>query len=316
MNATTLVVLGALAAAAPPAQQPDVNQPQSEAQPQTQAAPPPAAPSARPAPDPRRQDIQMMEVALTRALQTGARKLAQMLRVAEPSSAFVMSTGRARGFILDGYGFFFDVDVPGMKQSVVWSEQMMQLARERDEAMRALNAIRPDDPLRRLAIQNLQRVDRLIAEAQAGKVLMAPALSPVAPMQMVPPRDRLIEAASLPVANTDPTAVTADAAAARAAESPVVPLQEMQARDPNELYTEAVKTALIDAMLGYHQLLKIADTEWLTVAASDGDGPQVPGQLDDTSRILISIRGSDLAAFHAGKLSREEIQKRVQVREF
>jgi hypothetical protein len=52
------------------------------------------------------------------------------------------------------------------------------------------------------------------------------------------------------------------------------------------------------------------------VAASDSDAPQTPAQLDETSRILISIRGSDLAAFQAGKLTRDEVLKRVEVREF
>ena len=307
VNATTLVVLGALAAA-PSGQQPEGNQPQAPPEAQTQTA--------RPAPDPRRLDVQMMEIALTRALQTGARELAQLLRVNEPSSAFVLSTGRARGFILDGYGIFFDVDVPGMKQSVVWSEQMMLLAREREEAIRALNAIRPDDPLRRLAIQNVQRVDRMIQEAQAGKVLLAPPTPLPTPMSPLPPTQLIgptrVEATTI----NESVIVTSPTPAGTPARPPVVPVQEMQLRDPNELYTEAVKKALIDAMLGYSKLLKIGENEWLTVAAADGDGPQVPGQLDDTSRILISIRGSDLAAFQTGKLTREEVLKKVQVKEF
>ncbi len=34
---------------------------------------------------------------------------------------------RARGFRLDGFGIFFDVDVPAMRQSVVWSWRMLDL---------------------------------------------------------------------------------------------------------------------------------------------------------------------------------------------
>ena len=101
-----------------------------------------------------------------------------------------------------------------------------------------------------------------------------------------------------------------------AALAPSAPVQALQQRDPNQLYTESVKKALIDVMLRHSKLLTIADNEWLTVAASDSDAPQTPAQLDETSRILISIRGSDLAAFQAGKLTRDEVLKRVEVREF
>jgi hypothetical protein len=69
-------------------------------------------------------------------------------------------------------------------------------------------------------------------------------------------------------------------------------------------------------MLRYSGFLKVGDTEWLTVAASDSDGPQAPGQVDEAVRILISIRGSDLTAFQSGKLTRDEVLKKVEVREF
>ena len=106
-----------------------------EATSQQSTAQTPAATS-RPAPapafDPRRDDIRTMEMLLTTALQKGAQDLARMLRVSEPNSAFVTATGRARGFVLEGYGLFFDVDVPNMKYSVVWSAQMLQLAQDRE----------------------------------------------------------------------------------------------------------------------------------------------------------------------------------------
>src|SRR5258708_29423785 len=87
-------------------------------------------------------------------------------------------------------------------------------------------------------------------------------------------------------------------------------------RDPNELYTDAVKNALIDAMLKYTSFLQIGPEEWLTVAARDSEGPLMPGQIDDASTIMISVKGSDLAAFQSNKLTREEVLKKVVVREF
>ena len=58
--------------------------------------------------------------------------------------------------------------------------------------------------------------------------------------------------------------------------------------DPNEVYTEAVKSSLIDAMLKHSVGLKLGADEWLTVAASD-PGPDRPGI---ASTILIRIKGA------------------------
>jgi hypothetical protein len=292
VNVTTLVVLGTLAAS------------QSAAQP-TDAAAPQAVQTPPPAPDTRRQDIRVMETALTNALQQGARELARLLKVSEPGSAFVTGTGRARGFVLDGYGVFFDVDVPGMKQSVVWSAQMVSLAQERDQMIQTAATMSGADPRRPLVMARVRQIERLMAAAQAGQVLLPPMPSATTPTQLT--RDR-VEAANVAVAS-ESVAVAAGTPAPSQAQMPEI-------RDPNELYTEAVKNALIDAMLRYSHFLKIGETEWLTVAASDSDGPPAPGQLDDTSRILISVRGIDLAAFQTGKLTREEVLKKVQVKEF
>ena len=42
----------------------------------------------------------------------------------------------------------------------------------------------------------------------------------------------------------------------------------------------------------------------------------MPGQINDSSTIVLRIKGSDLSAFQAGKLTREEVLKRVDVKEF
>jgi hypothetical protein len=243
--------------------------------------------------DPRRDDVHMMESVLTQALQKGAQDLARQLKVSEPNSAFVTSTGRARGFALDGYGMFFDVDVPGMKQSVVWSAQMLELAQQRDQ-LRQFLVENPTHPARRLAEANLRQIERMMLGLTS-----APLALPSAPVQAA--------ARGMAVAQSMAETVSVPSAAA-------APIQDV--RDPNELYTDSVKNALIDAMLKYSGFLKIKDNEWLTVAASDSDGPQTPGQLDEALSIVIRVKGSDLAAFQSNKLTREEVLKRVEVREF
>src|SRR4051794_24615304 len=66
----------------------------------------------------RRNDLRMMEVILTNAVKLGADTLGRQMQSSDPGSLVVTGTARARGFVLDGYGVFFDVDVPMMKQSV------------------------------------------------------------------------------------------------------------------------------------------------------------------------------------------------------
>ena len=279
-----------------------------------QVAPPPVAP-AEPAPigqpavvpqpaaqirevetpRPSRKDIRSMEAVLTQALQTGAQDLARQLKMTDPNSMFVTGTGRARGFILDGHGIFFDVDVPEMRQSVVWSTQMLELDQQRRTLLGFLASTAPDDPRRRLAEADLRRIARLMGGGP-GEAMTNPTTN----TQMAGPGQ---------VRATDVTPVSdaAIGAGARAA----LP----QAQDPNELYTDSVKAALIDVMLKFSGPLKIRDNEWLTIAASDSEG-QAPGSVDEITRILISIRGRDLAAFQSGKLTRDEVMKKVEVREF
>lgn len=85
--------------------------------------------------------------------------------------------------------------------------------------------------------------------------------------------------------------------------------------DPNEAYTEAVKNTLIEKMLTYSVGLDLSPNEWLTIAARDGDEPP-PGTAYDSITMIIRVRGSDLLDFHAKRLSRDEVLKRVQVRGF
>jgi hypothetical protein len=98
------------------------------------------------------------------------------------------------------------------------------------------------------------------------------------------------------------------ASRAAAAGSPV-PL------DPNALYTDAVKRQLIDALLDWSQPLDLRPSEWLTIAARDGDEP-IPNVIYESITMVLRVRGSDLAEFRAGRISRADMLKRVEVRGF
>ena len=87
--------------------------------------------------------------------------------------------------------------------------------------------------------------------------------------------------------------------------------------DPNEAYRTEVLQALKDAMLAHSSSLGIGPNEWLTIAAKGNDDrPRLAPADTDSSTRIIRLRGSDLAAFLAGRITREEALKRIEVRVF
>jgi hypothetical protein len=274
--------------------------PPQTAPPAPAAAPAPASPSM----EARRLDVKYMETILAGAVRNGAQALAQRMQVQTPGSMIVTGTARARGIVLEGYGVFFDVDVPMMKQSVVWTTRQLiqQDLREKLASLQQVIDHTTDaEELRRARLQQRSLISQLqtLMPGGFGTVLNVPA----APSASVNAGTNIA-----PVANTTDRPV----AAANVQET-VAPLPLLQ--DPNEAYTDAVKRSLIDAMLNYSRALSLGENEWLTVAARDAEDP-VPGSVGDASTIVIRIKGADLAAFHANKLSRDEVLKKVEVREF
>lgn len=266
--------------------------------------PPRVAPEAQPAGIDQR-DVRMMEIVLTNAVRTGAQNLSAQMQAREPGSLFVVDTARARGFVLEGYGVFFAVDVPMMRQAAVWSARQLQQQDMRNQIDR-LNAIaadsRADLETRKQAAFQARMLGIQLQGTQGGTTVSIPTLA---------------ASGATPVADSTtppPGGVRAATVDEKVAPPPPAPVAALS--DPNDLYTEAVKTALIDAMLKHSFSLHLGDNEYLTVAASDGEGPTVPGQIYDASTIVIRIKGSDLSAFVTQKITREEVYKRVQIKEF
>jgi hypothetical protein len=86
--------------------------------------------------------------------------------------------------------------------------------------------------------------------------------------------------------------------------------------NPDREYAMAVRDALIDAMLDNSGALPIREDEWLTVAAIDGVGSAGVVNSPFDSTLYLSIKGSDLAQFRQGKISREDVRKLVTMRQF
>jgi len=231
-----------------------------------------------------RYQLRVMEGVLESAVQHGAQVVAVQLRRVSPDLMAFSGPARARGYRLDGYGVFFSVDVPAVRRSVVWS--MRTLERSGLDMSSALQSLR-----RAIETQNDLRTKRELEQAlQLVELRVGPVgTRPQAPGGGAPPEDAAASSAVV------------DAPAA--------------ARDPGEAYEREVTAALVDAMVDYSLPLTIGPDEWLTVAARDNDDRLVASELGDTVTITLRLRGSDLAAFRAGRLTRDEARQRVEVRE-
>jgi hypothetical protein len=246
-----------------------------------------------------RQQIFVMEGALERAVQLGVDNLRRRLRTVMPDDALLQGGApQVRGFRLEGYGVFFDVEVPAVRRSLAWSLRTMNetgLALARDLAqMRAFMQAIADPRMRTEFDRMLQRIQRQMAPP-------VPPGPPVAPGRVAAAQSQpAVAAQALPA--PDPTAPP--------------PVDAAVIRDPGEVYTQEVKAALIDAMIDQSAALTLGADEWLGVAARDSaPGPSLVGEPDGVT-VILRLKGSDLAAFRGGKLTLEQVKARVLISEF
>lgn len=281
------------------------------AQPVDPAAAPPAATRPMDRNDLRRH-IYVMEGALARAVEFGARRLNREIRTAMPEMVALSGDPQARGVYLEGYGVYFDVAVPVLNQMMVWSMRTMMGG----DGQGSLGALKD---LKALAAREKNPTDRETLEAAIGQLelqlgLLAPGAGGIEPFSGAP---------------AAPGAVGATMAAGAAASAGVATLPDDKPRldrkafqDPNAVnraYTESVQNALIDAMIDYSLPMAIRADEFLTVAARDNmqrDMLAPPDPYEEVVTILLRIRGSDLAAYRAGQIDAGEVRRRIQVQEF
>jgi hypothetical protein len=264
------------------------------AQAQPAPAPPPSA-STRAAN--LRHQIYLMEGALARAVNFGAASLNQEIRAVMPDMIVLAGESTARGFHLDGYGVFFDVEVPVLRQSMMWSLRTM-LDQDQQGATEALADLR-----RFVATSN--GAERATAEAALRRL------------------EAQIRPFGMARRDSGP-AIVASGSGAPAADPPPAERPKVNPQllnDPNKAYTDAVVKALIDAMVDYSlpMVTSMQAGEFLTVAARDNERRDLlapPNPYEEVSTFMLRIRGNDLAEYRAGKIDRDEARKRVQVQEF
>src|SRR6478735_2627528 len=294
---TTSIVLVAIGLASPVAAQ-DAPAPAAPSQAPAQATPPVNLGDIR-------HHIYVMEGALARAVDYGAKQLNREILAVMPGVFMLEGEARARGVHLDGYGVFFDVRVPMMRQSMVWSLRMMM-----DQ----------DDAANQAAVNDLRRYMQGVTDPNTRASLEKAIRQLERPTPgMVPRNQQVTPGIVMPEMSTPPQGAATAAGMTVTRPTNLPPADSAWAKDPNRAYTEAVTRALVDAMIDYSTPMNIGPDQWLTVAARDDEGrdsmaPQDP--LDEVVTMIYRIKGSDLQAYRTGKIDRDEVRKRVQVTQF
>ncbi len=242
-----------------------------------------------------RYQIGQMERLLEGAVEHGATVIRDHLQAVMPADMLLTENARARGFRLDGYGVFFDVEVPSLEGTLPWSFRTLdQNDLGLDAALRTLRAYVQSPGTDSNVQQALKRVELQV--------------SPMTSLATDPSSATAVQTgASAP----DPAAGAASTAGtvARPADDPVL-------NNPDEAYRTEIREALIDAMLEHSRSLAVGPDEWLTVAARRSDARPRLGIDTDAGTVVLSVRGSDLTAFLGGQLSPQDARNRIQVRVF
>jgi hypothetical protein len=256
-----------------------------------------------------RHHIYVMEGALARAVDFGAKQLNREILQVMPGVFMLEGEAMARGVYLDGYGVYFDVRVPMMRQSMVWSLRMLldQDAATQQVALAELKKAMQGvtDPATRASLE------------RAAKQLerQAPAMGNTG--------GRAVEAAVAPGVVTPSSEVIPTGAAAATGVSTMRPApaarDSLWAKDPNRAYTEAVTRALVDAMIDFSAPIQLGPDQWLTVAARDDEGRDTlapPDPMEEVVTMIYRIKGSDLQEYRQGRIDRDEVRRRVQMSQF
>jgi hypothetical protein len=265
-----------------------------------------------------RRHIYTMEGALARAVAYGAQRLNREIRNVMPEVMALSGEPQARGVYLEGYGVYFDVSVPVLNQLMMWTMRSMMGPDESVvAALSKLKSYVKNEKNASVRTSLEAMIERL--ELQLGPLSNAGA-------DQITPLDRPGGAAGPGVGASMlvPEAKPGTPEATPTSPAPAAPVRvdKRYFQDPNAInraYTEAVQNALIDTIVDYAVPTAIKPQEYLTIAARDNmqrDSLAPPDPYEEVVTVLLSIRGSDLAAFRAGQIDAAEVRRRVQIREF
>jgi hypothetical protein len=240
-----------------------------------------------------RYQIGLMEGILRSAAEHGAKVTRDRARTVIPGDMLLSDEVRVRGFRLDGYGVFFDIDMPDLEETTSWVYRILdQNNLGLDSAIRDLRALaeKAGDANDRQAVQRLEMQLSAGAASQGG-------------------------GSPLP-GRTSAQSLTGSAASTNPRTAPVSPVDPIL-NDPQGVYRAEVGEALIDAILDHSSGLRLELTDLFTVAIRGKEGAvRVSAADTESPTIQISVRGEDLRALLARQITREEARKRVTIKVF
>ena len=228
--------------------------------------------------------IQALEQALAAAVGRSARAVEEQLPPGAPGLVLFAGPIQVRGFRLEGYGVFFDVEYPVLRGSILWS--MQRLA--------------PFELDLDVTLEMLRRRFGLPAGAPGrgydGRTPFDGTRGPARPERV---GARAPARSAGPRYRTDAARGAAPDGAARAGV------------DPQGVYQGALRVSLTEALLlgGRGLSAMLPEDALLTVAARDATG--APGR-DGRLR----VRARDLVALGEGRVSLAEVRDRIEVSGF
>ena len=248
---------------------------------------------ARSGSDQLRYQIGMMERVLENAVEHGASVYRDRLQAIAPFQAMLLDNARVRGYRLDGYGLFFDIDVPSVETTLF--SAFRTLDQNGLGVQSALNQLKTYIQAQAANDANLQQALKRI-ELQVGPTTSATSTAELS-------------------ATAVGGAVVAPAAAPAAA--PPADANDPILTNPEEVFRAEVMQAIVDALLDhYSAALGVEAGEWLTVGIRRNEIRPRIGLDNNAQTVIARVRGSDLMAFRTGQLTRDDAIKRVIVQVF
>ena len=117
-----------------------------------------------------RQRLSLMEGVLERAVANGADNLMRQVKSVMPDVAMLTGAPEVRGFRLDGYGVFFDVEVPALRPPIAWTLRYVDGNRLAvNAALAQLRAMVLEQP-----VQERARLETLVRQLEQRNVSQVP----------------------------------------------------------------------------------------------------------------------------------------------
>ena len=117
-----------------------------------------------------RQRLSLMEGVLERAVANGADNLLRQVKSVMPDVPMLTGAPEVRGFRLDGYGVFFDVEVPALRLPIAWTLRYVDRNRLAvNAALAQLRAMVLEQP-----VQERARLETLVRQMELRNVSEVP----------------------------------------------------------------------------------------------------------------------------------------------